>query len=543
MLLPAGIICGKRRFQPLDGNSWPSFDARSPTVGPEAQNPSKARQDAISFTAFELTPSTVGGYAMSVVMMLLLTGLFGATEEDAKTVRPDGTTPLHWAVRADDLQKVESLIRAGASAKAADRYGITPLYLAAVNGNPAIMRKLLDAGADPNGVDSAGETILMTAARTGTAEALKLLLDRGADVNAVDPEFQQTALMLAVRENHPDAVKVLIDRGAKINAATRVGPTPAFRPPCKGTGCGSEGVGINRGGIPDRGARAAISGGMTPLLYAARDGRLEEAKFLVAAGADVKLADPNAIQPLLMSVLNDHLDVARFLLDHGANVNGEDFWGRTPLWAAVDLRNMDLDHGIDKGVDRTPVFDFVKLLLDRGANVNARTKEYHPGRRWLYSLGDVSWVDMTGQTAFLRAALSGDTKVMRLLLEREADPNISTLAGTTPLMAAAGVNWTVAQTYTVSKESLLEAIQISLDHGADVNAVNSMGVSAVMGAANRGSDEIIKFLVEKGARLDVKDASGRTPITWAEGVFLASVGAERKPSTVVLLEKMTGTAK
>jgi ankyrin len=480
---------------------------------------------------------------MSVVMMLLLTGLFGATEEDAKTVRPDGTTPLHWAVRADDLQKVESLIRAGASAKAADRYGITPLYLAAVNGNPAIMRKLLDAGADPNGVDSAGETILMTAARTGTAEALKLLLDRGADVNAVDPEFQQTALMLAVRENHPDAVKVLIDRGAKINAATRVGPTPAFRPPCKGTGCGSEGVGINRGGIPDRGARAAISGGMTPLLYAARDGRLEEAKFLVAAGADVKLADPNAIQPLLMSVLNDHLDVARFLLDHGANVNGEDFWGRTPLWAAVDLRNMDLDHGIDKGVDRTPVFDFVKLLLDRGANVNARTKEYHPGRRWLYSLGDVSWVDMTGQTAFLRAALSGDTKVMRLLLEREADPNISTLAGTTPLMAAAGVNWTVAQTYTVSKESLLEAIQISLDHGADVNAVNSMGVSAVMGAANRGSDEIIKFLVEKGARLDVKDASGRTPITWAEGVFLASVGAERKPSTVVLLEKMTGTAK
>jgi ankyrin repeat protein len=480
---------------------------------------------------------------MSVVMMLLLTGLFGATEEDAKTVRPDGTTPLHWAVRADDLQKVESLIRAGASAKAADRYGTTPLYLAAVNGNAAIMRKLLDAGADPNGVDSTGETILMTAARTGTAETLKLLLDRGADVNAVDPEFQQTALMLAVRENHPDAVKVLIDRGANLNAATRVGQTPAFRPPCKGTGCGSEGVGINRGGIPDRGARAAISGGMTPLLYAARDGRLEEARLLVAAGADVKLADPNAIQPLLMSVLNDHLDVARFLLDHSANVNGEDFWGRTPLWAAVDLRNMDLDHGIDKGVDREPVFDFVKLLLDRGANVNGRTKEYHPGRRWLYSLGDVSWVDMTGQTAFLRAALSGDTKVMRLLLEREADPNISTLAGTTPLMAAAGVNWTVAQTYTVSKEALLEAIQISLDHGADVNAVNSMGVSAVMGAANRGSDEIIKFLVEKGARLNVKDASGRTPITWAEGVFLASVGAERKPSTVVLLEKLTGTAK
>jgi len=383
----------------------------------------------------------------------------------------------------------------------------------------------------------------MTAARTGAPEALKLLIDRGAKVNAVDPEFQQTALMLAVRENHSDAVKVLVEHGAGLNAHTRVGPTPGFRPPCKGTGCGSEGVGINRGGVPDRGQRAAINGGVTPLLYAARDGRLEPAHLLVSAGADVKLTDPNDITPLLMAILNDHLEIAVFLLDHGADINAADFWGRTPLWAAVDFRNLDLDHGVDKGVDRGRVFEFIKLLLDRGANVNARTKEYHPGRRWLYSLGDVSWVDMTGQTPFLRAALSGDTKTMRLLLERGADPNIATLGGTTPLMAAAGVNWTVAQTYTVSKEALLEVIKICLEHGADVNAANSMGLTAVMGAANRGSDEIIQFLVEKGARLDVKDAVGRTPITWAEGVFLASVGAERKPSTVALLEKLMGTAK
>lgn len=477
-----------------------------------------------------------------LILTLLCAAVFAA-EEDAKATGPDGTTALHWAVRADDLQKVESLLRAGANANAVDRYGITPLNLAAVNGNTAIIRKLLDAGANPNAVDSTGETILMTASRTGTPEAIKLLVDRGAKVNAVDPEFEQTALMLAVRENHPAAVKVLIESESRLNAGTRVGPTPTFRLPCKGTGCGSEGVGINRGGVPDRGQRAAINGGMTPLLYAARDGRIEEAKLLVGAGADVKLADPNEITPLLMAILNDHLDVAFFLLDHGADINTGDFWGRTPLWTAVDLRNMDLDHGIDKGVDRAPVADFIKLLLDRGANVNARTKEYHPGRRWLYSLGDVSWVDMTGQTPFLRAALSGDTKIMRLLLEHGADPNIATLGGTTPLMAAAGVNWTVAQTYTVSKEALLEAIQICLEHGADVNAVNSMGINAIMGAANRGSDEIIKYLVEKGARLEVKDVTGRTPITWAEGVFLASVGAERKPSTVALLEKLTGTAK
>src|SRR5262245_46036286 len=478
-----------------------------------------------------------------LILVLLFTSGFAAEREDVNTVGPDGTTPLHWAVRADDLQKVENLIRAGAKVNAADRYGITPLNLASVNGNAQIVRKLLEAGADPNVVDSTGETVLMAAARTGTPDVIKFVIDRGANVNAVDPEFQQTALMLAVRENHADAVRALIERSAALNIQTRIGPTPAFRLPCKGTGCCSEGVGINRGGVPDRGQRAAINGGMTALLYAARDGRIDEARSLVAAGADVKLADPNEISPLLMSILNDHLDVARFLLDHGADVNTPDFWGRTPLWAAVDVRNMDLDHGVDKGVDRAPAFDFIKLLVDRGANINARTKEYHPGRRWLYSLGDVSWVDMTGQTSFLRAALSGDTKVMRLLLDHGADSNMTTLAGTTALMAAAGVNWTVAQTYTVSKEALLEAIKICLERGADVNAVNSMGLNAVMGAANRGSDEIIQFLVEKGARLDVKDVTGRTPITWAEGVFLASVGAERKPNTVALLQKLTGAAK
>jgi ankyrin repeat protein len=150
---------------------------------------------------------------------------------------------------------------------------------------------------------------------------------------------------------------------------------------------------------------------------------------------------------------------------------------------------------------------------------------------------------MTGQTPFLRAALSADMTLMRLLLDRGADPNIATLGGTTAMMAAAGVNWTVAQTFTWSKEASLDAVSLCLEKGADVNAVNSMGLTAVMGAANRGSDEIIQFLFEKGAKLDTKDAVGRTPVAWAEGVFLASVGAERKPSTVALLQKLTGKAQ
>jgi ankyrin repeat protein len=460
---------------------------------------------------------------------------------DARAV--DGTTALHWAARADRLDTLAALLESGADPRAADRYGITPLYLAAENGSAEAIGALLAAGADVNAVAPIGETALMTATRTGLVEAMTLLLDRGAAVDARDREFEQTALMLAVREAHPRAVELLLARGADVDARTRVGPTPRFTPPCKGTGCGSEGVGINRGGLPDRGRRNAALGGMTPLLYAARDGRLEEARLLVAAGADIELAEANGIRPLLMALLNNQLAVATLLLEHGADVDADDFWGRTPLFAAVEYRNLDMnnreqDSPTTNGVERAPLLAMIAALLERGAEVDARTREVPPSRRWLYSLGDVSWVDFTGQTPFLRAALSGDTATMRLLLEHGADPNLPTQAGTTPLMAAAGVNWVVAQTYTESPQALLEAIEICLEHGADVNAVNSMGLTALLGAANRGANDIIRLLVANGARLDVVDKEGRSALRWAEGVFLAAVGAERKPATIALLEEL-----
>jgi ankyrin repeat protein len=231
------------------------------------------------------------------------------------------------------------------------------------------------------------------------------------------------------------------------------------------------------------------------------------------------------------------------LLSKGANVNADDFWGRTPLWAAVEYRNLDMnnndqDSPTDNGVDRAPVLVMIKELIDAGANVNARTRELAPVRRWLYSLNEVSWVDFTGQTPFLRAALSADTATMRLLVQHGADPNLPTLAGTTPLMAAAGVNWVVAQTYTESVQARLDAVKLCLELGADVNAANSMGLTPLLGAVNRGSNDIIELLVQRGARLDIKDKEGRTPQRWAEGVFLAAVGAERKPATIALLERL-----
>ncbi len=458
---------------------------------------------------------------------------------DVNAALPDGTTALHWAVRTDDVELTELLIGAGAKVTTADRYGITPLSLAASNGNVAIIGKLLDAGADASSADARGETALMTAARNRNLDALRLLVSRGADVNAKDTGTHTTALMWAVRQNDAAAVEFLLSRGADVNARTRIGEVPPRRP--QNAGGGSHGLGIVRGGVPDRGSLDPTPGGMSPLLYAARDGRLELARMLLTAGANVNLPEANGITPLIMATANNHVELARFFLEHGADIQAADAWGRTPLWTAIDLRNLDVDFNtLKNGVDRAAALELVKALLDRGAPVNVRTKEIVPVRRFMLFVGDLSWVDFTGETPFVRAALAGDITVMRLLLDHGADPNIPTNSNSTALMAAAGVNWAFNQTYTESKESLLEAVKLCLEKGADVNAVNSMGLTAVFGAVNRGSDDILEYLVQKGARLDLKDKEGRTLLNWAEGVFLATHPPVAKPSTITLLHKLMG---
>jgi ankyrin repeat protein len=407
-----------------------------------------------------------------------------------------------------------------------------------------MIKLLLDAGADANSVDPTGETALMAAVKVGDLESVRVLADHGAKIDAADPLYHQTALMIAVRENHPDVVQLLVDRKANVNAQTRTGETPGWILPNSVPGFG-HGIGIIRGGLPERGSRYFIPGGLTPLLYAARDGRTEAAKILVDAGADIEAVDPNGITPLLMAIADNQAATARLLIERGAKINVTDWYGRTPLWTAVEVRNMDEDNGsFENGVEREPMLDLINVLLDKGANPNARTKESIPIRRFmLRTTGTLEWVDFTGQTPFLRAAYSGDVTVMRLLLKHGADPKITTFGGTTPLMAAAGVNWVVDQTYDEGQKNLLEAVKLCFDLGLDVNDVNSMGLTALMGAANRGSDEIIEWLVSKGAHLDAKDNEGRSPLNWAEGVFLATHPGKSKPSSMVLIQKLAAKAQ
>ncbi|HEY2382854.1 MAG TPA: ankyrin repeat domain-containing protein [Terriglobia bacterium] len=455
---------------------------------------------------------------------------------DVNAAQADGMTALHWAVRSDDADLAQLLIRSGAKADTVTRYGVTPLYLACVNGNAAMIDILLRAGADANSANPGGETALMTASRTGKADAVKLLLDRGADINARESVRGQTALMWAVLENHPDVVKLLLDHAADINAQSTVvipdGTTGT--PQATSADIGAHGPGIYRSrAVP------SPSGGMTALLFAARDGNLEMARILVDAKADLEKPAANGTHPLVAAITNNHIELALFLLDKGADPNAADnFYKRTPLFAAVEMRNPDFTRDTPPPLpDKRDPMDLIKALLAKNAAPNARVNT--TPFRGFYQVS-ANWANFDGQTAFIRAALNGDVTLMRLLLQHGADPNMATNDGSTALMAAAGINWVVAQTYSRPDGEYLEAAKLCLEKGADVNAVNSQGFTAMHGATNRGFDAMVKLLAEHGSKLDVKDKQGRTPMTFAEGVFLAVQPPVRKPSTIALLQELMG---
>ena len=454
---------------------------------------------------------------------------------DVNAAQSDGATALHWAAYLNDADTTALLVHAGAKVDAKNDLGVTPLALAAQQGGAAVIQELLKAGAKPNDpvnfVD-AKETPLMHAARAGSVDAVKVLAKAGADLNAKEEWNGQTALMWAAAEGHARVIETLIEFGADMHARSNAGTT-AF-------------------------------------MFAVRRGDRASVKAMLAAGADVNEKRTDLATPLLVAIINGYEDIVELLLDKGADPNAEggsteltvqgmkakpqkivlktpsfreqlrdigseggngknNTFGK-PLQAAIHVANWHIsDEFISANVDRLRI---IQALVAHGADVNGRNTDMEPrwsGARYRHRL--------VGATAFLFAAQVSDVEAMRLLLKLGADPKINTGTNITPLMAAAGISWASNQD-RASEEQVLEAVKLLVEElGADVNFVADTGETAMHAAAYRGANSVVQYLFDKGAKLDVIDKSGRTPLAIADGVEYGNSFAAQ-PQTAILLRKL-----
>ncbi len=420
-----------------------------------------------------------------------------AARQPPNATEPDGTTALHWAANRDDLELARALLEAGAAVDARNRYGVPPLYLAAENGSGAMVELLLDHGADPNDGLPEGETALLTAARTGDPATLRVLLARGADVNARERWKGQTALMWAAHEGHAEALALLLDAGADLDARS-------------------------------------AGGEMNALLLAVRAGQIDAVRVLLERGADVDQTLADGTSALVLAVTNAHYELAAVLLDAGADPNADE-QGWTALHQLAWSRRWNMGFNLP-GPYRTGGLNGLELarrLVAAGADVNARQhKEPMDGNR--------NKLNRIGATPFLLAAKSCDVPLMRTLLALGADPAITTEEGTTALMAAAGVGIWAPGENPGTHEEALAAVKLAFEvGGGDVNDVNANGETAVHGAVYRGGAvDVIQFLADRGARLDVVNANGWSPVTVADGVEYTPAVLKRYPDAAALLRKL-----
>ena len=416
---------------------------------------------------------------------------------DVNATQVDGTTALHWAAYNDDAETAALLVRAGANVNALNRYGVPPLSLACTNGSAGVVKLLLTAGADANATMKSGETVLMLAARAGNLEAVKALLVHGAKHDARERKGQ-TALMWAAAEGHADIVRALIEAGADI--------------------------------------KTTLDSGFTPFFFAVREGRIDVVKEFLKAGVDVNAtvqrperapgppganayrgAIPKGTSPLLMAVQNGHFELAIALVDAGANPNDQRM-GFTPLHMLSWVRKPDSSDVSDPGPigsGRLTSLEFVREIAKRGANVNLRLDKGAPKVP-----NTSSRIGTEGATPFLLAADRSDVPLMKLLLELGADPMMPNAIGTTPLMVAAGLETTEPLEEAGEEPEALEAVKMLLDLGADINAVDSNGDTAMHGAAYAQYPLVVKLLAERGADPQIwKNANkaGVTPLFAAEG--------------------------
>ena len=444
---------------------------------------------------------------------------------DVNAAEQDGTTALMWAVHRGDFPLVQALLKAHARIDASNAYGANAMLQAAQFGDVRIIEALLKAGANVESPNPDGETALMLVARAGNVEAAKLLLKHGANANAREDFRGQSALIWAAAESQPEMVKLLIGAHAEVNARSLINTH-------------------RRQVTGEPRAQARPPGGMTALLYAARQGCLACVRYLAEGHADLNLADPEGITPMLIATENFNFDIAAYLIKHGADVNRWDWWGRTPLYAAVDLNTLPYGGRPDHiSLDDTTSLKLIALLLDAGANPNAQLKLFPPYRSLGADRGGDSLLTI-GTTPLLRAARAGDAAAIRLLLEHHALPDLGNNSDVTPLMAAAGVGTTGVDTrgkYKTQAEACA-AITLLVKGGANVNATDVRGLTALHGAALLGFDDVIRTLASQKANLDVKDKRGITPLDMAlgkgGGLGRGGEGAVAHQSTADLIKQL-----
>lgn len=455
-----------------------------------------------------------------LTLFLLVLGMAGPVSAQTG-VRPDGTTPLHEAAYVDDVAAMTRLVAAGADVKAANRYGVTPLWLASLNGSAAAIELLLKAGADANTVLPAGETVLMTAARTGTVDAVNVLLRRGAHVNGKEGWRGQTALMWAAAEGHARVVEALVTAGADVHARS--------------------------------------NGGFTALHFAAREGQIAAAKALVAAGANLNDSIPSTtpidepvpeetnpapaetgLNVFLLAAANAHFELAAWLLDRGADPNAAPR-GWTALHQISWVRTMGIAGSNDpapQGSGSMSSLDFVRTLVAKGADLNARATKRPP-------MG-LSTLNAVGATPFLLAARTADFELMRLLAELGADPRLPNEDNTTPLLVAAGVGTQNPGEDPGTEAEVLEAVKVALELGNDLHAVDANGETVMHGAAYKHAPSTVRYLAERGARIDLwnrPNKRGWTPLRIAEGVQRGMNIISSVPTAVAIREVMDSAAR
>jgi ankyrin repeat protein len=444
-------------------------------------------------------------------------------DADVAAAQGDGSTALHWAVYWDQLELTQQLLAKGADVQAATRLNATPLYLAAVNGNAAMLRVLLEAGADATlTVLENGETPLMFAARSGNTEAVTVLLDAGSAIDAKDDYRGATPLLWAAEQDHADVVQLLLERGANVNARSKTVISEGRRGP----------------GAPE--------GGLTALMLASRENGIDTVKALLAHRALVNQQSAGGHTALLTAIQNANIEISRLLLDAGADPSLANDAGWNPLYMAVKTRSLEKGTMPNPVIDMDGLYGIIETLVAKGADVNARLQadtEVHNSIR-------STWLDEAGATPFLRASLCADLKVMKLLLAHGADPLIAATDGTTALMALAGVGYTKGFMKDVGTiEESMEAMQILIDSGIDLEAENDDKVRALHGAAHKNFVQGIQMLVDHGADLTAHSnragqfqgagaLKGNTVLDWADGFQTGMESAIYNAEAVELLEKL-----